>query len=93
MPPLDKTDAQKEALRLWHALPLMSRQNHRQAVAFAAAIAPDLSFETLGDHDKVVEGWLVRDLLQTEEALRIVDGKSEKSRLDRRVREIVGPKP
>ena len=86
---MDKSAAQKEALRLWRALPLLERQNHRQAVAFAARIAHGLEFDTLGDHDKVVEGWLVRDLLQTEEALRLVDKKTEKPRLDRKVREIV----
>ena len=89
---MDKTAAQKEALRLWRALPLMSRHNHRQAIAFAASIAPSLVFETLGDHDKVVEGWLVRDLLQTEVAVRIVDKQTEKPRLDRKVKEILSHK-
>lgn len=60
---MDKGDAQKEALRLWHALPMQDRNHHKKAVAFAATIAPQLPFETLGDHDKVVEGWLVRDFL------------------------------
>jgi hypothetical protein len=78
---MDKSAAQHEALRLWRALPVRERQNHRQAVAFAATIARDLQFETLGDHDKVVEGWLVRDLLQTEEALRLVDAKATKARI------------
>ncbi len=73
---MDKSAAQKEALRLWRALPALERQNHREAVAFAAKIAPDLDFETLGDHHKVVEGWLVRDVLQTEDALRLIDAKA-----------------
>jgi hypothetical protein len=86
---MDKSAAQQEALRLWRTLPLLERQNHRQAVAFAAKIAPNLQFETLGDHHKVVQGWLVRDLLQTEEALRIVDAKARKASLDRKARAIV----
>jgi hypothetical protein len=86
---MDKSAAQQEALRLWRALPLLERQNHRQAVAFAAKIAPTLQFETLGDHDKVVEGWLVRDLLQTEDALRVVDAKAKTAALDRKARAIV----
>jgi hypothetical protein len=89
---LEKSAAQKEALRLWRALPLMSRQNHRQAVAFAASIAPTLVFETLGDHDKVVEGWLVRDLLQTEAAVKTLDKQTEKPRNDRKVKEILSHK-
>ena len=78
---MDKSAAQAEALRLWHALPHRERQNHRQATAFAALIAPTLHFETLGDHHKVVQGWLIRDLLQAEEALRIFDAKTKQTRL------------
>jgi hypothetical protein len=77
---MDKFAAQQEALRLWRALPPLQRQNHRQAVAFAATIAPTLPFQTLGDHHKVVQGWLVRDLLQSEEALRLVDARAAKVR-------------
>lgn len=78
---MDKSAAQKEALRLWRALPALERQNHRQAIAFAAALAPALPFETLGDHHKIVQGWLVRDLLQTEEAVRLVDARAARERL------------
>jgi len=86
---MDKAAAQAEALRLWHALPARERQTHHQATAFAAVIAPQLAFETLGVHDKIVEGWLVRDLLRTEEAVRVLDEKAARHDRDRKVRALV----
>lgn len=67
---MDKAEAQKEAIRMWRALPPQEHRTHSQAAAFAKAIAPMLPFETLGDHDRIIEGWLQRDLLANEEAAR-----------------------
>lgn len=67
---MDKTDARKEAIRMWRSLPPNEHRHHKQATAFAKLIAPTLEFETLGDHDKIIEGWLQRDLIETEEAAR-----------------------
>ncbi len=76
---MDKSAAQTEALRLWRALPVRDRLDHRQASAFARKIAPTLPFDTLGDHDKVVLGWLIRDLLEAEERGRLADAKAKKA--------------
>lgn len=76
---MEKAAAEKEALRLWRARPLQERLSYGQAVAFAAMIAPTLEFETLGNHDKVVEGWLVRDLMRTEAATKIFDEQQAKA--------------
>lgn len=67
---MDKADAQKEAIRLWRSLPPQEHRTHKQAAAFARTISPTLPFETLGDHDRIIEGWLQRDLLATEDAAR-----------------------
>jgi hypothetical protein len=67
---MDKADARKEAIRLWRALPPNEHRHHKQATAFARIIAPMLDFETLGDHDRIIEGWLQRDLIETEDAAR-----------------------
>ncbi|HVY50706.1 MAG TPA: hypothetical protein VHA07_04010 [Devosia sp.] len=67
---MDKAEARREAIRMWRALPPNEHRHHKQATAFAKLIAPLLDFETLGDHDKIVEGWLQQDLIETEEAAR-----------------------
>ena len=67
---MEKDDARKEAIRLWRALPAQQHRNHKQATAFAKTIAPLLPFDTLGDHDKIVEGWLQQDLIASDEAAR-----------------------
>ena len=67
---MDKDEACKEAIRLWRALPPQQHRHHKQATAFAKTIAPLLPFETLGDHDKIIEGWLQRDLIASDEAAR-----------------------
>ena len=75
---MDKQAAEKEALRLWRALPLQQRLHFKQALAFAATIGPMLPFETLGDHDKIVQGWLIRDLLRAEEVAKQAAAKALK---------------
>lgn len=67
---MDKAEAQKEAIRLWRSLPPQEHRTHKQATAYAKTISPMLPFDTLGDHDKIIEGWLQRDLLASEDAAR-----------------------
>jgi hypothetical protein len=62
---VNKQEAEVEALRLWHALPPENRSDIVHALAFAQLIAKTLPFDTLGQHDKIVQAWLVRDLQRT----------------------------
>jgi hypothetical protein len=57
-----KDEAQAEALRRWHALPAAERQDVAQAQIFAASLAEELEFRTMGNERKVIAAWLVRDL-------------------------------
>ena len=59
---MDKADAEKEALRLWHELPEQNRSDADHAIAFAELIAKRLPFHTVGNHDRIVAAWLLRDL-------------------------------
>jgi len=59
---LTKDEAKTEALRRWHALPEEERQTWRQAQVFAASLAEELDFRTMGNERKVIAAWLVRDL-------------------------------
>ena len=57
-----KDEAREESLRRWHALPPTERQTIDQAQIFAAALAGQLDFRTMGNSRMVILGWLVRDL-------------------------------
>ncbi len=57
-----KDEAREESLRRWHALPPTERQTFDQAQIFAAALAGQLDFRTMGNSRMVILGWLVRDL-------------------------------
>ena len=57
-----KDEAREETLRRWHALPPDDRQSFEQAEFFAAALAGELDFRTMGNSRKIILGWLVRDL-------------------------------
>jgi hypothetical protein len=59
---LTKDEAKQEALRRWRALPEDQRQTHDQAQVFAASLADELDFRTMGNERKVIGAWLVRDL-------------------------------
>jgi hypothetical protein len=59
---LTKDEAFHEALRRWHELPEEERQTLSQAQVFAAGLAEQLNFRTMGNARKVIEAWLVRDL-------------------------------
>ena len=65
---MDRAAAEREALRLWRNLPLQERLTREQAIAFSVMIAPTLEFDVLDRRTRVIEGWLVRDILQTETA-------------------------
>lgn len=62
MTELSKDDARTETLRRWRALPETDRTTFEQAELFAAALADDLSFRTMGNARKVILGWLTRDM-------------------------------
>ena len=65
---LTKDEAFNEALRRWHELPEQERQTITQAQVFAAGLADELDFRTMGNERKVIEAWLVRDLEQAKQA-------------------------
>lgn len=65
---MTKDEAFHEALRRWHQLPEDERQTITQAQVFAAGLADELDFRTMGNERKVIEAWLVRDLEQAREA-------------------------
>jgi len=57
-----KDEAREETLRRWHALPDHERQTIEQANVFAAAVADDFDFRTMGNTRRIILGWLIRDL-------------------------------
>jgi len=57
-----KDEACQEALRRWHELPAAERQDVAQAQVFAASLAEELDFRTMGNERKVIAAWLVRDI-------------------------------
>ena len=65
---LTKDEAFNEALRRWHELPEQERQTITQAQVFAAGLAEQLDFRTMGNERKVIEAWVVRDLEQLKQA-------------------------
>ncbi len=65
---MTKDEAFHESLRRWHQLPEEERQTISQAQVFAAGLADELDFRTMGNERKVIEAWLVRDLEQAKQA-------------------------
>lgn len=59
---LSKDEARAETLRRWRALPEADRATTDQAELFAAALADELTFRTMGNIRKVILGWLTRDM-------------------------------
>ncbi len=57
-----KTEAEREAIRLWRDLPKHERKSNEQAAAFALKIKDDIPFETSADHYQIIKNWLQRDL-------------------------------
>ena len=65
---MTKDEAFHEALRRWHLLPEEERQTITHAQVFAAGLAEQLDFRTMGNERKVIEAWLVRDLGEAKQA-------------------------
>lgn len=59
---LSKDEAREETLRRWRALPAQERQTTEQAEIFAAALADELGFHTMGNARKIIFGWLTHEL-------------------------------
>ena len=59
---MTKDEARQEALRRWRALPEEQRRTIDQAQIFAAGLAEQLDFRTMGNERKVIAAWLVRDI-------------------------------
>ena len=57
-----KDAAREETLRRWTALPADDRRTLEQANVFAAALAEQLDFRTMGNRRRVILGWIVRDM-------------------------------
>ncbi|RYE07491.1 MAG: hypothetical protein EOP22_17580 [Hyphomicrobiales bacterium] len=74
---MTKDDAQKLALERWRKLPLMERQTHKQAQVFAASLADELDFRTMGNERKVIAAWLIRDIEKTKEATAELDAREQ----------------
>ena len=74
---MTKDEAQKQAIRRWRELPLMERQTHVQAQVFAASLADELDFRTMGNERKVIEAWLVHDIEKTRNATAELDAREK----------------
>jgi hypothetical protein len=57
---MTKDEARQIAIRQWRELPL-ENQVIENAVEFAKLIAPALEFDTLGNREKIIAAWLIRD--------------------------------
>ena len=57
--PMTKDEAREESLRRWQALAAEERETLEHAQIFAAALAGQLDFRTMGNARKVILGWLV----------------------------------
>ena len=62
MTELSKDDAREESLRRWRELPPEDRETIEQAQVFAAALAGELDFRTMGNSRRVIFGWLTREM-------------------------------
>lgn len=61
--PMSKTDAEREAIQRWRALPKAERATNDQAALFARSLMDDIVFATSGDRYQFIKAWLQRDLL------------------------------
>lgn len=59
---MTKDEAKAEALRRWRELPEDERRTPDQAQVFAATLADQLDFRTMGNERKVIAAWLLREL-------------------------------
>ncbi|MEO9231460.1 MAG: hypothetical protein ABI216_21275 [Devosia sp.] len=73
---MTKDEARREAISQWRALPILNQQV-ATAAEFARLLAPTLGFDTLGDRERVITAWLVRDVESREVALRVFDARTK----------------
>lgn len=59
---MDKREAHAKILSLWRERPPAERRTYKHAIDFAATVASEVEFETLGNKLKIIEGWLVKDV-------------------------------
>ena len=65
---MTKDEAHAEAIRRWRELPIQERQTIEHANVFAASLADELDFRTMGNERKVIAAWLVRDIGEAQQA-------------------------
>ncbi len=58
---MTKDEAREESLNRWRALAPEERETLEHAQVFAAALAGQLDFRTMGNARKVILGWLIKD--------------------------------
>ena len=58
---MTKDEAREQSLNRWRALPPEDRETLEHAQAFAAALAGQLDFRTMGNARKVILGWLIKE--------------------------------
>jgi len=67
---LTKDQAQAEAIRRWRELPI-SNQTTDMAMEFAKVLYAALEFETLGDRQKIITAWLIRDVQTRQQSAQV----------------------
>jgi hypothetical protein len=65
---LTKDEAHSEAIRRWRELPVADRQTIENANVFAASLADELDFRTMGNERKVIAAWLIHDIEKIKQA-------------------------
>ena len=79
---MDKAAAEREAIRLWHNLPVQDRLTRGQASAFAHMIAPTIDFGEPDKRAKLIESWIAKELPRTDAALTLsAEGSGGQPRL------------
>ena len=68
---MDKAAAEREAIRLWHNLPVQDRLTRGQASAFAHMIAPTIDFGEPDKRAKLIESWIAKELPRTDSVLTL----------------------
>ena len=67
---MTKDQAQAEAIRRWRELPI-SNQTTDMAMEFAKVLYAALEFETLGDRQKIITAWLIRDVQTRQQSAQV----------------------
>lgn len=69
---MTKEQAERETLRQWKLLPIRQRMTFAAAQAFATTLESALEFRTMGNKQRVIASWIIRDLDRTEQAGKLV---------------------